>query len=483
MVHIGIRQEGIRRHRLAEGILEVIEPDDAQLQGRNLIPEPPAEIADIAEGGRKDVAGVFGPVLEVVGQRNVRSRDGTAAETRHRKAQQLGKAQACRDTEFRRAHGPVDLEVLADLHLEIAHETDVEPFSAVEDVLVVVPELRRQTDQTVGVRRSLDVEAETAGVRRQDADGAVHPGGIPGGQLDIDAVEVTDGRQAVVGIRDDILAKGAPRNDAVDLPEELFPEGHRLRVGNGDFPEAVPDEFPGAFFRLIPGVFLDPHRQDSLAGMGQGIGDENVIVLRKVEIAAVAQPRRRAAAFRREVRFREIGAAADRQVRRVGIKVGGDVSPGRDVEEDIPDRIAASGADFVADAHPLSLRLVGVAVHLGAVISDILKMIPDVVHGYLHEIGIIYDRRLAEAADGFVDPFVGVAAGPVVDVQKRAPAEDNAGIGLLADIVLEVRIPEIGRIPNVDDVALQPVLSLLEKTRRTAGPRDKGGGKHEEGLP
>ena len=220
VVLIGVGEERIAAHGFAEGVLEVVDADHAQRQRRNLIPDAVSVVADVTEGSREDVARILGTVLEIVGQGDVGAGNGPSAKAGHGEAEQFGETDAGGDAELRGTDGPVDLEILSDLHLEVAHETDVEPFSAMEDVLVVETDLRRETDQTVGVGGRLDVETDAAGIGRLDADGAVDGGGgIRGGrQLDVDAVEIADGREPGIGVRDDGFAVGPARNDAVDLP-------------------------------------------------------------------------------------------------------------------------------------------------------------------------------------------------------------------------------------------------------------------------
>ena len=61
-------------------------------------------------------------------------------------------------------------------------------------------------------------------------------------------------------------------------------------MGEGHLAETVTDQgLRVAVVGVVAGVFKQAHRQHRLAGIGQRVGQEDVIVLRQAEVAAVAQ--------------------------------------------------------------------------------------------------------------------------------------------------------------------------------------------------
>ncbi len=49
-------------------------------------------------------------------------------------------------------------------------------------------------------------------------------------------------------------------------------------------------------------------------------------------------------------------------------------------------------------------------------------MVHHILHGFVHHFGIIYDRGDSDFLDKLVPSF-SFAVGPVIDIQKRVPAE------------------------------------------------------------
>ena len=228
MVLERVAHEGVGLQAPAECRIKVVQADHVDLQGVELIEEMVVETPRVAVGGGYDVAGVLRAVLIIVGCLKLRTRDMGAVEEAARQAQETGKTEARRHSEFGASH------VIAGTELEVAEETQIEAFAAVEDILVVVVDLGRDADKARGVGRSLEVGLEALDPGRSQTDVAVDRVAGDLGQFDSYAAEELEVAVAVVGVIDLFLIVEASGTDCVEIGYDLLAELESGGIGDRD---------------------------------------------------------------------------------------------------------------------------------------------------------------------------------------------------------------------------------------------------------
>ena len=106
------------------------------------------------------------------------------------------------------------------------------------------------------------------------------------------------------------------------------------------------------------------------------------------------------------------------------------------------------------------------------VVSQILQMALDILHGALHKVRVIYNGGHTHLVDELV-PALSFPVGHVVKVQERIPTEKR-GIGLLLDVRLEAPGVEFPVIGDLETVLLQTVLPVLQHACSAARIQDHG---------
>ena len=131
VVLIGIAHEGVACQCVVERIVKIEQPHYVELYGIYLIEEFPSDIARITVGCGYDVSRVFGPVLVIVGQVEIRPRHRTREKA-------VGQKKKFRETQTGGHSEFIGPDVVVELELEITHEAESQPFPAAENILVVI---------------------------------------------------------------------------------------------------------------------------------------------------------------------------------------------------------------------------------------------------------------------------------------------------------------------------------------------------------
>ena len=419
----GIPQIGIGIQRAQEVLADGRELHHADPQGIDLIEIVAPHLSRIAEVERGQQAHVFRPVLVVERDLELRPRDVVAPDPADRVADQARDAQRRAHTELRRGHRRIRDP------LPVAGEAQVEPLAAVEDVLVEEVQLGREAQQAGGVDGAfqVDLEAQLVGPGQVDVD--VHRIAVGRARLDGHVVEDLERGQPVVGRIDHPLVVGRARTDPVVFAQQRLAEADALGVHDVDLPDAeLADRFVERRV-LAPGVAADAVVERG--PVGQRVGLEEVVVLVEAVVAQVAEHGGAADGLGLEGLLGEVVPRVDGDVGAVGLEGCAEIAV-RHVEDDRVDRIALAGLDDVSDAGQAAL-VVDLPADLGAIVADRGEVGGDVVAGALDLRGVEDHGRGAHRLPEAVDALA-AAVGPVVDGQGRAPAEDQALVGLLADV-------------------------------------------------
>ena len=191
VVRVGVQEEEVLRQAFRETLRDVAEQaDDIGLEGEELVGEVPAEGACVAEARGDHHPLVLRTVLVAETEGHVRVREVRAAEQGVGQADELGDAEGAGDAELRGA------DLVLGLELEVAFQTHVEQFAAVEEILVEVIELRGDAEQAGGVHRGFQVRLEALDAAVQEVDVTVHDVVRDRVHRDVHAVEDGEVRQA-----------------------------------------------------------------------------------------------------------------------------------------------------------------------------------------------------------------------------------------------------------------------------------------------
>ena len=130
--------------------------------------------------------------------------------------------------------------MVAGLELEIAHETKVQPLPSVEDVLMEIAELRRDTDKSRGVCGTLQVDLESLHPGAGQGDVAIHDvDAVTGIHGYVDPVEELQGREPGICVVDDNLVIQVARLYGIHVAEYPAVEMQVLVPGYVHVPEMV----------------------------------------------------------------------------------------------------------------------------------------------------------------------------------------------------------------------------------------------------
>ena len=148
-------QVDVASHGLCELLADIVDVVDVGPDGGELVEQTLAEASAIGKGRRNHRAAVLRPVLVIVRQGNLRAGDVGALEDAVGQADELGEADAGGHAHLRRG------SVIPGLELEVALEAEVQQLAAVEQVLVIVIQLRGQADEPRRVHGRLQVGLES----------------------------------------------------------------------------------------------------------------------------------------------------------------------------------------------------------------------------------------------------------------------------------------------------------------------------------
>ena len=452
MVLEGIPQVGILDHDLLEVLADCVEAGQVQLERIDLVEDPAPHLAGEAVVERRQAAAVFRPVLVVERGRDLGARDVDAADPLHRVAQQAREAQAGGDTEFRRMGAGTGHE------LPVAGEAEVQPLPAVEEVLVVEADLRREAEQAGGIGGGLHVGLEPHHVRAAQPDVAVHGRAVRGHHLDADVVEDLESRVTVVRRVDHPLAVGLPRADRIELAQQLLPEADLAGVRDAHVADAVLADRGVAGRGLVAGVAPDPVVERR--PVRQRVRLEEIMVLVEVVVAEVAEHGRAAHRLGLQVLLREEVPHLDLHVGAVGAEFLPERAAGHVEDQAVDPETAARLHDVLDPGLAAGIR--HVSIHLGIVISERPQVVDDVGAGALHQGRVEDHGRLAQLLPEMVNPLV-AAVGPVVHVEEGVPSEQDAGVRLLADVGRDFGCAELLLARELHLVGGQTVSPLRQK--------------------
>ena len=153
VVRIGIPHKRIAGEGILEVLVELVQVYDIETQRIDLVIEL-AVGGVVTVGGRNHIPRIFGTVLVVVGEGDVGAGHVRALEYA------VGQSQEFRETESCRTSQLVGVDIVLEAELEIAHETQVQPFTAMEYVLVVIGNLGRDAEESGRVHRALEIDLE-----------------------------------------------------------------------------------------------------------------------------------------------------------------------------------------------------------------------------------------------------------------------------------------------------------------------------------
>ena len=198
-----------------------------------------------------------------------------------RQSQESWEAESGRNSEFVWPYRIIELE------LEVTHEAKIKPLAAVEDVLMVVWQLRRDSEKSCRVGRGLKVDLETLELWLREVDAAVDLIGIDWGHADIDAAEHAQRWQSRVSIVDYVGAIGLARSDGVQFLEDLFPYLQALWVRYADLVERELADRTVHVRTFVTGIAVDSHLQNRRIRSAQGVRFKEEVVLAELVISHV----------------------------------------------------------------------------------------------------------------------------------------------------------------------------------------------------
>ena len=320
-------------------------------QREHLIRDIAARDSAVTHCCREHFPVVLRAVLIVVGRVDLRAWDARALEGRIWQTQELGQAEPRGDTVFD------GLRLVGNAVLEVAAEGQIEPLSAVEEVLMVVTHLRREAQQAGGVGAAFSLHLDAPYGRLRQLYAAIHDVGVRRRHLHLHAAENPDIGDAGVSVGDVGFGINVPRMYGDEVPERLWPERQCFRLGDGHLADAVAAERPGGGGSFVAGVF--PYPVDEVGGaVGQRVRLEGEVVAAQVEVAEVAKTVRAAGGFGLEHLFRQpLALHCGAGGKGVGVEVFCEITPLGDVVAHRAHTVAASGLDVIG--HISSAALIG----------------------------------------------------------------------------------------------------------------------------
>ena len=467
--HKGIGQE----EPLHELFVHVVQVRHVEPERRKLVIQFVADTSVVREGGGNHRAAEFRPILVGKGRRDVCPGNVGAFENAVGKADKLGETQRGGHVQFR------GIGLGPGLELEIAGEPQVELLSPVEDIPVVVIELRRHAHQAGGVHGSLQIELEALQAGRAQGDVAVNRGVRDGIQLNVHAREHAHGRKtAVVGVNL-LLAVKLPRAQDIQVLQGGGADFRFFRMGDAHLPQLELPVHPGRFRAVPQGIIPDGLFEPDLPVLREGIGLEDIKRLGEAEVTEIPEIGRRALRLLLQRRLREEvpgGQGAVGKVLREFLR-----------EASVLRYFVFYFADFVAFAKlyricyiSFLLLYVHLALHLRPVKTDVLQVILQVGHPLAHFLGVIDDGLGAYLPQKAPEGRRAVPA-PVVHGQQRVHPQ-NIGIGFMADIRPQGRYLERGVIGH-NGVLSQQVLPFRERACGAAGRKTRSKQKDKYDFP
>ncbi len=347
-------------------------------------------------------------------------------------------------------------------HLPVAGEAKVQPFPAVEEVLVVETQLRREAQQAGRVRGRLHIRLEAQHVGAAEADVAVHDGAVGRTHLDAHVVEQLERRQAGVGRIDHPLVVGHARADRIEFAQQRLLEGDFRGMGDVYLSDAVHRE---RIVRRAGAACIVADAVVQRRAVRQGVRLEEIVVLAEVVVAQVAEHGRAADGFRLEVLLGEEVARMHGDVGAVRAELPRE-GPARHLEDDGVDGDAVPQFDDVLDRR-LPAAVFHLGIHFRMVVAEVLHMSGDIGAGAFHQGGIENDGGRTDLLPELVDSLP-AAVGPVVDAQERAPAKDEARIRLLAHIHGDLLGRDLLLAPEFHLIGGQAIGALRQQLCSTA---------------
>ena len=162
MTLVSIFHKRIPVQFLGEIRIQVEQPDITQLKRIYLVDEFPVHISGITERCGEHISCIFRTALVIECKAEFRSRHRGTLETVVAESEEFRETQADAGADF------IGMHIVIESELEIAVETDIEPFSATEQILVIDCELGGDSHQSCGIGGYLEIclEALQLGIRK-----------------------------------------------------------------------------------------------------------------------------------------------------------------------------------------------------------------------------------------------------------------------------------------------------------------------------
>ena len=152
-----------------------------------------------------------------------------------------------------------------------------------------VADLRRNTDETGRIGRSLQIHFEPLHPGLRQVDRTVHDTAVSRAHLDIYSAEHPQSSQAGIGVVHIPFVIQGSGTDRVHIPERALVELEVEVVGEGHRPDVELPQRTGVIGGLVPGIFVHDHLQIGSISTGEGVRHERVEVLREAEVAVVPE--------------------------------------------------------------------------------------------------------------------------------------------------------------------------------------------------